>query len=124
MPETISLFGIQLSLYSLFGAISTVVTLIAGDWLGRKYSFGYFKSMLFTVLALVIRSLLITATSWIIGGGQMAGFNHVRIVIILPIILLPFTFLFKENFWKVTDYVAPLLAICNGVVCYRQAASP
>ena len=117
MPEFIPLFGKQLVLYKLFGLLGTIVTLIVGEILGRKYSFSYFKSMVFTVLALEIRSVLLTVTSLIAGGGQVAGYNHVRIVVALPIILLPFTFLFKERFWKVTDFVAPLLALLNGIVC-------
>ena len=117
MPETIPFLGGQLSLYSLFGALGTVITLIVGELLGRKFSFNYFKSVAFTALALGIRAVLITITSLIAGGGQISGYNHVRIVIALPIFLLPFTLIFKERFGKVTDFVAPLLAICNGVVC-------
>lgn len=116
MPESLSIFGLQLSLYYLFWFLGVVAVLVAGYWIGKKnYGFSFAKSILYVVLAVAIGYVLLWVTSWIVGGGKMMGLNYVRIVTVLPIAIFLVTLIFKDKFSNVADFIAPLLAIFHGV---------
>ena len=117
MPASIYLFGESVLLYHLFPILALAVFLILGNILGKTYSFGVLKRIFYVLLTVALRSGLLTITSYIIGGGEYSGVNHVRIVVILPFVLLPITLLLKDDFWKVTDFIVPLLSIYHGIVC-------
>ena len=116
MPESLSIFGQQLSLYYLFWFLGLVAVLVAGYLIGKKkYNFSFAKSILYVVLAVAIGYVLLWVMSWIVGGGKMSGLNYVRIVTVLPIAVFLITLLFKDKFGDVADFIAPLLAIFHGV---------
>lgn len=116
MPESLSVFGQQLSLYYLFWFLGLVAVLVAGYLIGKKkYNFSFAKSILYVVLAVAIGYALLWVMSWIVGGGKMSGLNYVRIVTVLPIAVFLITLLFKDKFGDVADFIAPLLAIFHGV---------
>ena len=116
MPESLSIFGFQLSLYYLFWFLGVVAVLVVGYWIGKKkYGFSFAKSILYVVLAVAIGYVLLWVTSWIVGGGKMMGLNYVRIVTVLPIAIFLVTLIFKDKFSNVADFIAPLLAIFHGV---------
>lgn len=116
MPESWSIFGVQLSLYYLFWFLGVVAVLVAGYLIGKKqYGFSFAKSVLYVTLAVAIGYVLLWVTSLIVGGGKMMGLNYVRIVTVLPIAIFLVTLLFKDKFSDVADLIAPLLAIFHGV---------
>ena len=115
MPESLPLFGAQISLYYLFWFLGVVAVLVVGYFTGKKYGFSFAKSVLYIVLAVAIGYALLWGTSLIVGRGKMAGLNYVRIVTFLPIAIWLVTLIFKDKFGKVADFIAPLLAIFHGV---------
>ena len=117
MPEAIFIFGNRISLYTILPIIALVVFLIAGNLLGKKYKFGYFKSIAYVFLTVLIRILLLNVTSWLFCGGTMGSVDHVRTVIYIPILLFPITLIFRDKFAKVLDFIAPLLALYHAIIC-------
>ncbi len=115
MPESLSIFGIQISIYYLFWFLGLVAVLAVGYFTRKRYEFSFAKSMLYIVLAVATGYVLLWVTSWIVGGGKMMGLNYVRIVTVLPLTIWLITLVFKDSFWKVADFIAPLLAIFHGV---------
>lgn len=65
--------------------------------------------------AIALGYLLLWITSWVSGGGKMNGLNFVRIVTFMPIPVFLLVRIFRDSFWDVADFVAPLLAIFHGV---------
>lgn len=116
MIESISIFGGYIYLYDLFAVLAVATILVAGDILGRKYSFSYVKRLTYASLTWLLRTALVYGTSFLIGQGELAGINHARVVILLPVALFPFVLLLKDSYWKITDYIAPLVSLYHGVV--------
>ena len=115
MPVTMNLFGFNLSLYYMFWLFGVIAVLCLGYYLGKHFSFGYSKSVLYVVGAVLLGYLLLWGTSWVSGGGKMNGLNFVRVVTFMPIPVFLLARLFKDQFTTVADFVAPLLAIFHGV---------
>lgn len=115
MPESITIFGAAISLYYLFWFFGLMTVLVVGYFLGKNLHLGFTKSILYVVLAVAIGYLLLWATSFVAGGGKMAGLNFVRIVTILPIPIFLVSMIFGDTFDKVADMIAPLLALFHGV---------
>lgn len=115
MPESLTIFGAQISLYYLFWFLGLIAVLVVGYFTGKKYGYSFVKSMLYVVLAVLIGYILLWVTSLIVGGGKLAGLNFVRIVTVLPLAIFLITLLFKDSLGKVADFIAPLLAIFHGV---------
>ena len=115
MPENLSVLGLNISLYYLFWFLGVVAVLVVGYLIGKRYEFSFAKSILYVALAVVLGYALLWGTSWVIGGGKVIGLNYVRIVTVLPVAIFLVTLLFKDSFGKVSDFIAPLLAIFHGV---------
>lgn len=115
MPETLSLFGAQISLYYLFWFLGVVAVLVVGYFTGKHYGFSFAKSILYIALAVAIGYALLWGMSLMVGGGKMVGLNYVRIVTVLPLAVWLVTLIFKDKFGQVADFIAPLLAIFHGV---------
>ena len=115
MIETILLFGKEISLYYSFWLLGAIAVLVIGYVVGKKRGFDFAKSVLYIVCAIILGYLLLWATSWVFGGGEVNGLNFVRIVTYLPVPVWILTRLFKDDFGAVTDFIAPLVAIFHGV---------
>ena len=115
MIRSISLFGHGISLYYTLWFIGAVCVIVGGYFLGKKNGFGFAKSIFYVVGAVILGYLLLWATSWVFGGGKTNGLNFVRIVTFMPLTILILALLFKDRFSKVSDFIAPLLAVFHGV---------
>lgn len=115
MIETISFFGINLSLYYTFWFFGVLTVLIVGYHLGKHFGFEVSKSVLYVVGAVILGYLLLWITSWVFGGGKVNGLNYVRIVTFMPVSIFILTRILKDPFGNVADFVAPLLALFHGV---------
>lgn len=115
MIESISFAGLSISMYYLFWLLGVVVVLVAGYYLGKRVGLTFSKSILYVVGAVILGYGLLWATSLIFGGGEYSGLNYVRIVTFLPIPILILSCMLKDSFWRVADYVSPLLALFHGV---------
>lgn len=115
MIEYISVFGVTISLYYLFWLIGAVLTLAFGCVLGKHYGFSYTRSLVYIAGAIILGYGLMLGTSWVIGGGTLRGQNFIRIIILMPIPVFFLTRLMRDPFWKLSDLVAPLMAIYHGI---------
>ena len=115
MPTTIELFGKSISLYYTFWLLGVIAVLLLGYYLGKHYQFGFSKSILYVVGTVLLGYLLLWGTSWVFGGGKMNGLNFVRVVTFLPIPIFLLSWLLKNRFGTVADFIAPLLAVFHGV---------
>lgn len=115
MVRTFSFLGNSISLYYTFWFIGVICVIAGGYYLGKRNGFGFAKSVLYVVGAVVLGYLLLWGTSWVFGGGKMNGLNFVRIVTFMPVAIFILARLFKDRFGAVADYIAPLLAIFHGV---------
>ena len=115
MPETINLLGSNISLYYTFWLLGVICVLLSGYYLGKHYGFGFSKSVMYVVGAVLLGYLLLWGTSWVSGGGKMGGLNFVRVVTFMPIAIFVLAKLFKDSVGDVADFLAPLIAIFHGV---------
>ena len=115
MVETLSVLGADISLYYLFWFFGVITVLVVGYHSGKKYGFDFSKSVFYVVGAVALGYALLWGTSWVFGGGKIIGLNFVRIVTFMPVPVFLLACAFKDPFWKVADYVAPLLALFHGV---------
>ena len=115
MIETIDFLGKEISLYYTFWFLGAVAVVIGGYLLGKRFGFGFAKSVLYVVGTVVTGYLLLWATSWVFGGGKMNGLNFIRIVTFLPVPIFLLTRIFRDPFGDVADFLAPLIAIFHGV---------
>lgn len=115
MIETINISNVSFSLYYLFWFIGVICVLVIGYWLGKGFGFTFAKSVSHVVVAVLIGLALLWGVSWVLGGGKLIGLNFVRIVTFMPISVFVTSRILKDPFWKVADFIAPLLAIFHGV---------
>lgn len=115
MIEYFVLFGKEISLYYTFWLLGVLAVVVGGYLLGKQFGFNFAKSVLYVVGTVIMGYLLLWATSWIFSGGKMGGLNFVRIATFLPVPILILTTIFKDPFYKVADFLAPLVAIYHGV---------
>ncbi|MBQ8622109.1 MAG: prolipoprotein diacylglyceryl transferase [Oscillospiraceae bacterium] len=115
MIETLSIFGAEISLYFLFWFIGAVAVLLGGYLLGKDLGLSFSKSILYVAGTVVLGYILLWATSWVFGGGKMNGLNFIRIVTFLPVPIFLLTLVLKDSFWKVSDFLAPLVAVFHGL---------
>jgi len=115
MPQTISLLGLNISLYYSFWLLGVVAVLILGYALGKHLGLSFAKSMLYVAGAVILGYLLLRGTSMIFNGGKVKGLNFIRIVAFMPISAYLLSRIFSGKFRTVLDYIAPLLAIFHGV---------
>ncbi len=115
MIDTINILGCSISLYYTFWFVGAICVIIGGYFLGKKNGFGFAKSILYVVGAVVLGYLLLWGTSWVFGGGKVNGLNFIRIVTFMPIAIFILAKLLRDRFAIVADFVAPLLAIFHGV---------
>lgn len=115
MPVTFELFGKSVSLYYTFWLLGLVAVLLLGYYLGKHFHFGFSKSILYVVGTVLLGYLLLWGTSWVFGGGKLNGLNFVRIVTFLPIPIFLLSWLLKDKYGTVSDFIAPLLAVFHGV---------
>lgn len=115
MIETLTLFGLDISMYYLFWFIGAIAVLILGCRIGKHLEISFARSLIYVAGAIILGYLLLWGTSWLFGGGKMIGLNFIRIVIFMPIPVYLLTRIFGDSFGKLTDLVAPLLAVFHGV---------
>lgn len=115
MIETYTLLGKEVSLYYTFWFLGALAVVIGGYLLGKRFGFGFAKSVLYVVGTVITGYLLLWATSWVFGGGKMNGLNFVRIVTFLPVPIFLLTRIFQDSFGDVADFLAPLIAVFHGV---------
>ena len=108
MPETLTIFGVSISLYYLFWLMGVVSALILGLLLAKDYDISKAKAIIYVSVALTLGYLLIWVTSWVFGGGKVQGFNLVRSVAFLPTLYWVLSRLFKETYSNVSDFLAPI----------------
>ena len=115
MSETISIFGVSISLYYTFWLLGVLSVIVGGCFLSKRYGFRFSRSVLYIVGAVAVGYLLLWATSWVFNGGKMGGLNFVRVVTFMPIAIFVLAKLFKDSVGDVADFLAPLIAIFHGV---------
>jgi len=116
MPETVSLFGAQISLYYLFWFLGIIYALILGVLLAKDYGLTFAKAIVYVSVALVLGYLIIWITSWIFGGGKVQGFNLVRSVAFLPALYWALSRLFKKPYTEFSDFLAPVGVSGFGII--------
>ena len=115
MPENLAILGLNISLYYLFWFLGVVAVLAVGYLSGKYYGLSFAKSILYVVFAVALGYALLWGMSWVIGGGKVIGLNYVRVVTVLPLAVFLVTRLCRDSFSKISDFIAPLLAIFHGV---------
>ena len=115
MIETLSIFGLEISLYFFFWFLGAVAVLAGGYVLGKQIGLPFSRSVQYVAGAVALGYILLWVTSWVFNGGKMNGLNFVRIVTFMPIPIYLMTLLLKDSFGKVADFIAPLIAIFHGV---------
>ena len=108
MPETLTIFGVSISLYYLFWLMGVAFALILGLLLAKDYDISKAKAVIYVSVALTSGYLLIWAISWVFGGGKVQGFNLIRSVAFLPALYWALSRLFKESNAKFSDFLAPI----------------
>ena len=115
MIETINLFGNSVSLYFLCWLLGIVVACIIGYLVREDYGFSFAKATIYIMFHWVLGYLFIWMISWLCGGGKTIGFNYVRVVSFAPLYFFLMAKVFRDPFWKVSDFLTPLNAIGFGV---------
>lgn len=115
MIETITLFGSDISLYFTFWFIGAVSVIVGGYFLGKRYGFPFSRSVLYVAAAVAMGYGLLFLTSFIFNGGKIGGLNFVRVVTFLPIPIWILTFIYKDSFGDIADFLAPLVALYHGI---------
>ena len=115
MIETFTLFGTEISLYYTFWLIGASSVLLGGYLTGKWYGFAFSRSVLYVAGAIALGYGLLVATAKIFGGGNFTNLNFVRVVTFLPIPIYLLTFLYKDRFGDIADFLAPWIAVYHGV---------
>ena len=115
MIETIKFFGSEISLYYLFWFIGAMSVIVGGYILGKHYGFPFSRSVLYVAGAVAMGYVLLYLTSVVFNGGKVGGLNFVRVVTFLPVPIWIRTFIYKDSFGDIADFLAPLVAIYHGV---------
>ena len=115
MIETFSFLGNDISLYYTFWLIGALSVLAGGYFLGNRYGFPFARSILYVACAVAMGYALLYVTSFVFNGGKLRGLNFVRVVTFLPVPIWILTFIYKDRFGDIADFLAPLIALFHGI---------
>lgn len=115
MPVTFELFGKSVSLYYTFWLLGVLAVLFLGYYLGRRFQFGFSKSILYIVGTVLLGYALMWGTSWVFEGGTASGLNFIRIIVFLPIAVFVLAQTLGDSYAVVSDFIAPMVPMIHGV---------
>jgi len=105
MIETITILDNTISLYYSFWFLGMVANIVAALLFSKEYGISHSKAIIYISLVSCIGVLLMALTSWVCGGGKMAGMNFVRIVPLAWLYFLSSAYLLKDPYQKMMDYL-------------------
>lgn len=115
MIDTLSILGKEISLYYLSWFLGMLGCLAYGFWGRKEYGVSVSRCIIYVSLDLIVGYLMIWATSWVFGGGEIKGFNFVRIINFFPLYYIVVAIIFKDSVLKISDYLAPIGGLIFGI---------
>lgn len=120
-------------LYFCFHGFGFLATLIYSIIFYKKFKFPFWKVMAFVLTVFPIAYSFMWFQYWVASGFKQWGNNIVRTFIWVPFIGLPFAKLYKIDYHKAIEFLAPIPCIIHGVAhfgcvfegcCYGYPSNP
>lgn len=103
-------------IYYGFHVLGFLFVFIFNGWYGKKREISIWRSTVITVCVYSITYFWIYVLFWIESGfSNFGGNNIVRGFIYIPLIAYPFARLFKIDWKKMCDFIAPCVCLTHGI---------
>ena len=117
-------------MFHVFGFIATVIYALI---FYRKFKLSIWRTLAFVLTVFPIAYAFMWFQYWVASGFKAWGNNIVRVFIWIPFIGLPFAKLYKIDYHKCIEFLAPIPCIIHGVAhfgcvfegcCYGYPSNP
>lgn len=109
-------FGISVQIYWLMYFLGFITIFLFNAFYGKKYGLNPKKGFLFTVVSYIAIYLWAYILAWIESGFKNWGHhNAVRVYVWMPVVLLLVAKLFKTDWRKSCEFIAPSTCIVYGI---------
>lgn len=102
-------------LYYLFHVFGFLATILYAVFFYKKFGLKWWRTFAFVLTVFPIAYGFMWVQFWIESGFKAWGNNIVRLFIWVPFIGLPFAKLYKIDYHKMIEFVAPIPCIVHGV---------
>lgn len=108
--------GLSGTVYLAFHILTIITILFAAIFYGKKLGFGVKKTILIVVIMYPLMDFWKRVLFWIESGfSTFGGENNVRIFVYVPLLGFLVAKLFKIDRNRMADFLAPLIALTQGV---------
>lgn len=108
--------GWSQTIYFCFHILGFASVLFFNIWYSKKYRISKSKALSITIIAYSITYIWIYILCWAETGFKTFGGNNiVRGFVYIPIIVYPLAKLFKIDWRKICDYIAPCVCLSHGI---------